>query len=745
MEKLIKFTIENTTKTREVEETYSELYSHDRNNGNFEFEIANEQLAGKNLIALFKFVKTGSYWRTEAVVEDNKAKIKFDTSLITQNEKVICFIYVNEEIRDADIFRFKFNVRVSEIDKAKQLPLKERFYAHGLIVDRLDVLTKEDFDNAIKEIEKGSKFLTEAQANEKYALKGDIPNISNLATTQELEKRALKTEIPNSETIVNKAVKEVEKKGYLTQHQSLAGYVTETQLTEKGYLTKHQSLAGYVTETQLNDKGYLTQHQDISKLATKKSVEDVEKKVTQLENRPVTSSYDDTEIKRKIKELEDRPTTANIDTSNFVTNTQLEGKGYLTQHQPLTDYATKEELRKAFLDDEEHEKYAKKSELPQPYNDTDVKSRLTVLENRPAGNIDTSDFVTNRVYENDKEMLNRTISRKLDRDETPFTSAVYGNTPYDFFQKTNQGTQEKAFGKIYFNRDERIIISGFGKYTNLDTALYTLASSIPDNYTPDFEFGEGDNVKLITNKNISNYLPSNTGNTGNTDNTGNTEKITALDNRLKVLEANTGNGGNTTELDNRLKVLEAKQWEIHGRGMPNGTVTAPVGTTYVDEAVTNGALKWIKKSGTGNVGWDVLIGDTGWKVLPSVSKLGGSYVKVRRVNNVVSYQFGGLSWGWFGIVRRGGAGYQLQPSDRERNCYILGLNGIPQGYRSESSLIGGIYNDKGTPYGTWYLGGAGDSNMLRFQFTDPVPTDRDIGDIRVSSISYLTSDLWPLN
>ena len=112
MEKIIKFTIENTTKTREVEETYSELYSHDRNNGIFEFEIANEQLTGKNLIALFKFVKTGSYWKTEAVVEDNKAKIKFDTSLITQNEKVICFIYVNEEIRDADIFRFKFNVRV---------------------------------------------------------------------------------------------------------------------------------------------------------------------------------------------------------------------------------------------------------------------------------------------------------------------------------------------------------------------------------------------------------------------------------------------------------------------------------------------------------------------------------------------------------------------------------------------------------------------------------------------------------
>ena len=756
MEKIIRLSIENTTKIRHVEDSYCELYSHDKNNGAFEFEISKGTLTNENVVALFKFLRSGSYWKTNGTVEDNKIKFNFDTSLITQNEEVVCYIYLDKEERNSDIFRFKFKVNLSEIDKASQLPEKERFFANSMIVDRVDVLTKEDFDKAIKEIEKGSKFLTEAQANEKYALKDDIPNISNLATTTELEKRALKTDIPSTETIVNKAVEKVEKKGYLTQHQSLAGYVTESQL---------------------EGKNYLTQHQDISKLATKQAVDDVAAKVTQLENRPVTSSYDDSEIKREIKELKDRPTTANIDTSNFVTNTQLEDKHYLTQHQDISglatkeqldelrnnqptvdtsDLVTKEQLKKAFLDDEEREKYAKKTELPQPYNDTDIKGRLTALENRPAGSVDTNDFVTNRVYQSDKQLFDTQLNRKLDRGDVPFTFAYNGDAPYLYFQKTNQGGQEKAFGTIYCNRDERIIISGFGKYTNLDTALYTLAGSIPDNYTPDFEFGEGDNVKLITNKNIDNYLPANTGNTGNT---GNTEKITALDNRLKVLEANTGNTteldkrlkvletspGNTTELDKRLKVLEAKNWEIHGRGMPNGTVTAPVGTTYVDEAVTNGALKWIKKTGTGNTGWEVLIGDTGWKILPSVSKLGNSFVKIRRVNNVVSYQFGGLSWGWFGIVRRGGAGYVLQGSDKERNCYIIQNGGIPIGYRAEASLIGNIYNDKGVSYGTWYLGGNGDYNQLRFQFTDPVPTDRDIGDIRISSISYLTSDPWPQN
>ena len=202
-------------------------------------------------------------------------------------------------------------------------------------------------------------------------------------------------------------------------------------------------------------------------------------------------------------------------------------------------------------------------------------------------------------------------------------------------------------------------------------------------------------------------------------------------------------GGNVTLPTSTGQNNQANQYEIHGQGMPNGKITAPVGTTYVDTVATNGALKWIKRSGTDNQGWEVLTGDTGWRTLPIVSKLGNSYLKVRRKNDTVMYQFGGLSWGWFGIVRRGGAGYQVQPSDRERNCYILGLNAVPQGFRSEFSLIGGIYNDKGVPYGTWYLGGMGDSNMLRFQFSDPVPTDRDIGDIRVSSISYLTSESWP--
>ena len=183
--------------------------------------------------------------------------------------------------------------------------------------------------------------------------------------------------------------------------------------------------------------------------------------------------------------------------------------------------------------------------------------------------------------------------------------------------------------------------------------------------------------------------------------------------------------------------------ELTGTGMPNGKVEGTLGQTYVDTAKTNGALKWIKRTASGNQGWAVLDGDTGWKTLPVVSKLGGSYIQIRRINDTVYYQFGGLSWGWFGILRRGAPGYIPQPSDRERNVYVLNQGAIPYGYRSFSSLIGQIFNDKGIPYGTWYLGGQGDGNQLRFQFLEPVPENKDIGDIRVSSISYVTNDPWP--
>lgn len=392
MKKLIKISLENTTNSRQIDETFCEYYSHDRNNGLFEFEITNTTLTTEKVTALFKFTRSKSYWTTDGVIEGNKIKVKFDTSLITQNEVVECHLYLDNTDEDADVFSFKFNVKISELDKAKNKPIKERYFANSMIVDVNNVLTREVLSEEIK---------------------------------------TLKETFVNNETLPRFIDDELTKKNVITDVSNLATRDAVDEVAKK--VTKLEERPSYDDSdvkqrlTALEGANFLTEHQDISNLATKKSVEDVEAKVTQLENRPVTSSYDDTEIKRKLKELEDRPTTANIDTSDFVTNTQLEDKHYLTEHQSLAGYVTetqlegknyltehqdisklatkeqldelrnsrptvdtsdlvtKEQLRKAFLDEEEHEKYAKKSELPQPYNDTDIKSRLTVLENKPSG------------------------------------------------------------------------------------------------------------------------------------------------------------------------------------------------------------------------------------------------------------------------------------------------------------------------------------------------------------------------
>ena len=719
IDKKIQLQFNSTVNKRVRVRSNCELYSHDKNNNEFELTINNHTLTNEEITILFKFVKSVKYWETQGRIEDNKIKFKFDTSLITDNERVNCYIILKNEEKESDIYSFSFDVKMSEYDLKDSLPVKERYFANGVVVDKLDVLTKEVLAT---ELEK---------AKNTFALKTDLSefvrtsDISDVVRTATLNDYQLKSEMPNVVEIVNNTV---DSKGFITTHQSLVDYakkselpidyVSNAKLEElKTQLTIETS--NFATKQELQEVSNRQVTIDTSNLATKQELE-------QVRNNQPTVDTSNLATKEELNQL--RGSQPNVD--NLVTKDELNSKGYLTQHQSL-------------------EEYAKKTELPQPYNDTDIKSRLTTLENRPAGSgdIDLSNYVKKHelnerryasqvtvddlvhkvsVLENRKSEggvasseiseIKRQLNITYDKFETPFKSSGVIRVE-DYLNNTSEHGQTENYGRLYTDKlGNHLVVKGSKKTVKFETLLYTVGSSLPDGYEPDFEFSERDNIKFITTRNIHDYLPT-----------------------------NTGNSGNTTELDKRLKVLEAKQWEIHGRGMPNGVVTAPVGTTYVDEAVTNGALKWIKKTGTGNTGWEVLTGDTGWRTLPAVSKLGNSFVKVRRKNDTIFYQFGGLSWGWFGVVRRGGAGYQLQGSDRERNCYILGLNGVPQGFRSESSLIGGIYNDKGMPYGTWYLGGAGDSHMLRFQFTDPVPTDRDIGDIRVSSISYLTNDPWPQN
>ena len=178
----------------------------------------------------------------------------------------------------------------------------------------------------------------------------------------------------------------------------------------------------------------------------------------------------------------------------------------------------------------------------------------------------------------------------------------------------------------------------------------------------------------------------------------------------------------------------------------------PIGSVYIDRLRKNGALKWIKtqmyaenadRNQARNC-WRVLYGDTGNVKLPMTgSPLNGAVLTFRRINSTVELTWGGLSWGWFGIKRRGAAGYADHPSERNKFVTIIPQGGLKEGFIPTGSKLGNMTNDKGVPYGTFYVGGITDSRQVRLQFLNDVPTDRDIGDIRFTTMTYTTDDPWP--
>ena len=99
--------------------------------------------------------------------------------------------------------------------------------------------------------------------------------------------------------------------------------------------------------------------------------------------------------------------------------------------------------------------------------------------------------------------------------------------------------------------------------------------------------------------------------------------------------------------------LSAAAFKIYtGIGSPEGKVAAPVGSVYTDSAATTGAIRWIKASGTGNTGWRVEYGDTGWRDISSsivnrstpAAFADGAGIQIRRVQDTVQYRiFGGIT------------------------------------------------------------------------------------------------------
>ena len=80
-----------------------------------------------------------------------------------------------------------------------------------------------------------------------------------------------------------------------------------------------------------------------------------------------------------------------------------------------------------------------------------------------------------------------------------------------------------------------------------------------------------------------------------------------------------------------------------GTGSPEGKVTAPVGSVYTDTAATNGAIRWVKTSGTGNTGWRVEYGDTGLRDISNLLLNSSGSISIQRIGQVVYLNAKGIT------------------------------------------------------------------------------------------------------
>jgi len=759
MKKLVRTSLVNTPNRRGAKDLNIQFYSHDKNNAGFEFVVKNEtDLSEYTAKVLYHFVFSDSRWESDGTIEGNVVKANFNTDLIARCEEVLGYLFLDSESNSLDVFKFKFNVVLSEIDKNE---VEKRKIKHVADIEALELVTRSELRDELAKLQVTggvdlSGYLTTTAAEETYAKKTDLPTPYNDSALVErvtnLENKTDKDTVYD-DTSVKERLTTLENKppvdlsNYATKDElanvsgsqptvDTSNLVTRQELEGKHYATE-QSLNNYALKSEIptpyNDSELVQKIGQLEARVDKDTVYDdapLKERITALESKAIEGgAYDDTDLRNRIVALESKPT---VDTTHFITEETLESKGFLTTHQDISNLATKEELDKRVTKEELEEKhyvtneqisstYATKSEIPQPYSDTELVKRITVLENRQDNDtvyddaelkrrvtaleekpsVDTSNFVTTAILESKGYLTtHQDISNLVTKQELePYAKKSELPAPYNdsaLVSRVSALESKQDKDTVYNDTEVKERLTALEKKTTVDTS------------------------NLVTKSELNTLRPLPT--------------LSITNNILSIT------GGNSV-------TLPTNQWEIHGTGIPNGVVEAEIGTTYIDKNKTNGAFKWIKTTNGGNQGWEVLTGDTGWRTLNSTSKLTvegrTSTIKIRRVNNLVTYNFGGLQWGWFGIVRRGGAGHVGHKSSGERGTKVLPVDGIPPGFRSEASLVGGTYDDKGRPYGVWYLGGVNDSNYIQFTFNDPIPTDRDIGDIRVSAVSYLTSEPWP--
>lgn len=227
--------------------------------------------------------------------------------------------------------------------------------------------------------------------HEEYSLI-DHKHDEYLTAHQDISHLATKEELPNLDGYAKlENIPDVSK--FITEIPS--DYITENELENKGYLTEHQSLAGYATESyvlaEIAKAALEGNDIDLSTYATK---EFVAEEINKIE---VPEAYDDAELRTLINgkaesdhtheeySLVDHKHTEYLTEHQDLSHLALkehEHSEYITEHQSLEHLALKEHKHDEYLTEHQSlEGYAKTADLfSKDYNDLTNKPEIPSIE-----------------------------------------------------------------------------------------------------------------------------------------------------------------------------------------------------------------------------------------------------------------------------------------------------------------------------------------------------------------------------
>lgn len=667
MRKIIKLAIENTTQIRKTEDSLCELYSHDKNNGVFEFEVVNERLGNEKPYAMFKFMDSQSVWKVPGTVEDNKIKILFDTTLITQDETVVCFLYLDDEERTTDFYRFKFKVKVSEIDKLHTYAVKERYFNNSIIVDKLDVVTKDELKEALKglTVSNVEGILTETRADEIYAKKTEIPQAYDDSALK--QRVATLEERPDNNTVYDDS----DLRGRVIALESKADNDTvydDTDLKRRVSELENKS----DKDTVYDDSDLRGRVEALESKPDNNTVYDdtaLSNRVKALEDRPTGSSYDDSDLQGRVRALEERPNaTAYDDTDVKQRLTNLEGR---PDNNTVYDDTDVKNRLKAIEDTQKD--YVKTVDLPAPYddrrvnerlealetkqdndtvyNDTDLRTRVEALENRPNNGTAYDDTdLKRRVSELEQRPDNNTVYDDTDVKErlTNLETKVDKDTIYD------DSDLKRRVSDLEQRPDNNTVYD--------DTALSGRVKALEDAPKVDtINFATKDDV-VAFNRELNNKVssvdfeafkttipaPYNDSDLRSRVETLETkqDKDTVYDDepiksRLTALENKPFDDYLTTQELEKHKFVTKEQLDEATELDYSNIVTTDelndyakkteIPAPYNDKALSDRVLALENKPSTGGAQTQ----DTGWITISDNEPLNGNVVKIRRINDII--------------------------------------------------------------------------------------------------------------